>query len=86
MKRRRSWIRQITLQRDLERLPQKRTAVVIAHRLATVEASDRILVLRQGRLIEQGTHLELRTGGFTLSWQNYRKRIGPPLITQRCRR
>ncbi len=52
-----------TLQRDLERLLQKRTAVVIAHRLATVEASDRILVLRQGRLIEQGTHLELRARG-----------------------
>ena len=52
-----------TLQRDLDRLLQKRTAVVIAHRLATVEASDRILVLRQGRLIEQGTHLELRARG-----------------------
>ena len=49
-----------TLQRDLDRLLQKRTAVVIAHRLATVEASDRILVLRSGELIEQGTHHELR--------------------------
>ena len=49
-----------TLQRDLDRLLQKRTAVVIAHRLATVEASDRILVLRRGELIEQGTHHELR--------------------------
>ena len=52
-----------TLQRDLDRLLQRRTAVVIAHRLATVEASDRILVLRQGCLIEQGTHLELRARG-----------------------
>ncbi len=52
-----------TLQRDLDRLLQRRTAVVIAHRLATVEASDRILVLRQGRLIEQGTHQELRARG-----------------------
>ena len=52
-----------TLQRDLDRLLQKRTAVVIAHRLATVEASDRILVLRCGELIEQGTHLELRARG-----------------------
>ena len=52
-----------TLQRDLDRLLQKRTAVVIAHRLATVEASDRILVLRRGELIEQGTHLELRARG-----------------------
>jgi ATP-binding cassette subfamily B protein len=52
-----------TLQGDLDRLLQKRTAVVIAHRLATVEASDRILVLRRGELIEQGTHRELREQG-----------------------
>ena len=52
-----------TLQRDLERLLHGRTAVVIAHRLATVEAADRILVLRRGRLIEQGSHRELRAAG-----------------------
>ena len=52
-----------TLQRDLARLLQQRTAIVIAHRLATVEAADRILVLRKGHLIEQGTHAELRRAG-----------------------
>ena len=52
-----------TLQRDLDRLLEKRTAVVIAHRLATVEAADRIFVLRRGELIEEGTHLELRARG-----------------------
>ncbi len=52
-----------TLQRDLDRLLKRRTAVVIAHRLATVEAADRILVLRRGSLIEQGTHLQLRASG-----------------------
>jgi ATP-binding cassette subfamily B protein len=52
-----------TLQRDLESLLQGRTAIVIAHRLATVEASDRILVLRSGRLVEQGTHRQLRAAG-----------------------
>ena len=52
-----------TLQRDLDRLLNRRTAVVIAHRLATVEAADRILVLRRGRLIEEGTHLQLRVSG-----------------------
>jgi len=52
-----------TLQRDLDRLLEKRTAVVIAHRLATVEAADRIFVLRRGELIEQGTHQELRARG-----------------------
>jgi len=52
-----------TLQRDLDRLLRQRTAIVIAHRLATVEAADRILVLRRGRLIEQGTHTALRAAG-----------------------
>ena len=52
-----------TLQRDLSRLLQQRTAIVIAHRLATVEAADRILVLRKGHLIEQGSHSELRLAG-----------------------
>ena len=52
-----------TLQHDLERLLHGRTAIVIAHRLATVEAADRILVLRRGRLVEQGSHLQLRAAG-----------------------
>jgi len=52
-----------TLQRDLGVLLQGRTAVVIAHRLATVEATDRILVLQKGRLVEQGNHRELRAAG-----------------------
>jgi len=49
-----------TLQRDLERILTKRTALVIAHRLATIENSDKILVLKEGSLVEQGTHNELR--------------------------
>ena len=52
-----------TLQRDLDRLLKQRTAIVIAHRLATVEAADRILVLKKGRVVEQGNHLELRSAG-----------------------
>ncbi len=52
-----------TLQRDLAALLQDRTAIVIAHRLATVEAADRILVLQRGRLIEQGNHRQLRAAG-----------------------
>ena len=52
-----------TLQRDLDRLLEKRTALVIAHRLATIEASDRILVMRKGSLIEEGTHEELKALG-----------------------
>jgi len=49
-----------TLQKDLERILTKRTALVIAHRLATIESSDKILVLKGGTLVEEGTHSELR--------------------------
>jgi len=49
-----------TLQKDLERILSKRTALVIAHRLATIESSDKILVLKGGTLVEEGTHSELR--------------------------
>ncbi|KGF97505.1 Lipid A export ATP-binding/permease protein MsbA [Prochlorococcus marinus str. MIT 9302] len=49
-----------TLQKDLERILTKRTALVIAHRLATIESSDKILVLKGGSLVEEGTHNQLR--------------------------
>ena len=52
-----------TLQRDLSRLLSKRTALVIAHRLATVELADRILVLKAGEIIEEGTHNYLCEAG-----------------------
>tara|TARA_Y100000589_G_scaffold214689_1_gene202517 strand:- start:201 stop:1994 length:1794 start_codon:yes stop_codon:yes gene_type:complete len=49
-----------TLQNDLNKILEKRTALVIAHRLATIEKSDKILVLKSGTLFEEGTHQELR--------------------------
>ena len=49
-----------TLQKDLKKILEKRTALVIAHRLATIENSDKILVLKSGTLFEEGTHEELR--------------------------
>ena len=50
-----------TLQKDLKKILKNRTALVIAHRLATIEKSDKILVLKGGILVEQGTHQELRS-------------------------
>ena len=50
-----------SLQKDLKKILKNRTALVIAHRLATIEKSDKILVLKGGVLVEQGTHQELRS-------------------------
>ncbi|MFO1170055.1 MAG: ABC transporter transmembrane domain-containing protein [Hyphomicrobiaceae bacterium] len=51
------------VQAALERIMGSRTTLVIAHRLATVQKADRILVLDQGRLVEEGTHQSLIAKG-----------------------
>ncbi|HYW16738.1 MAG TPA: ATP-binding cassette domain-containing protein, partial [Allosphingosinicella sp.] len=51
------------VQRSLERLMENRTTIVIAHRLATVRAADRIVVMDQGRIVEQGNDSSLRAQG-----------------------
>ncbi|TFG43653.1 MAG: ATP-binding cassette domain-containing protein [Bacteroidia bacterium] len=48
-----------SVQEALEKLMQGRTSVVIDHRLATVRKADKIIVLESGRIVEQGTHVEL---------------------------
>ncbi|MDX2136329.1 MAG: ABC transporter ATP-binding protein [Saprospiraceae bacterium] len=51
------------VQEALERLLQNRTALVIAHRLSTVQHADVIVVMHQGRIVEQGTHISLMQDG-----------------------
>ena len=51
------------VQHALERLMHGRTTLVIAHRLATVQQADRIVVLEAGRIVAQGTHEELLSQG-----------------------
>jgi ATP-binding cassette, subfamily B, multidrug efflux pump len=50
---------EMKIQEALERLMQGRTCFVIAHRLNTVQNADRILVLNEGKIVEQGTHKSL---------------------------
>ncbi|MFO7850328.1 MAG: ABC transporter ATP-binding protein [Spirochaetia bacterium] len=51
------------IQEAIDRLTERRTSIVIAHRLSTIREADRILVLSEGRLVEQGTHEDLLQSG-----------------------
>jgi ATP-binding cassette, subfamily B, bacterial len=51
------------IQEGLDTVLENRTSVVIAHRLSTIKNADRIIVLRQGKIIEQGNHDSLLTQG-----------------------
>jgi subfamily B ATP-binding cassette protein MsbA len=47
------------VQAALDRLMEGRTTLIIAHRLTTVQMADRILVLKKGRIVEEGPHHQL---------------------------
>jgi len=66
------------IQRGMEALMKGRTSFVIAHRLSTIRRANRILVIENGRITEQGTHAELlRLGGhyYRLYTQQFRQEL-----------
>lgn len=58
-------VTEIKIQEGLQRLMEGRTSFVIAHRLGTIRKADQIIVLRDGKIVERGTHGQLlEAGGF----------------------
>lgn len=63
---------EIAIQNSLDKMMENKTVIAIAHRLSTIAAMDRLIVLDQGRIVEQGTHTELleKNGLYAKLWQH----------------
>ena len=63
---------EVLIQDALWKLMQNRTAIVIAHRLSTIQKMDRIIVLDEGKIAEQGSHKELlrKNGVYAKLWNH----------------
>ena len=63
------------IQQAFKELVKNKTVIMIAHRLSTIVDSDQILVMKEGKLVEQGSHNELVAAGgeYEKMWTNYQK-------------
>ena len=68
---------EVLIQKAFGRLMEKRTVLMIAHRLSSVVGADRILVLDKGRVAEEGTHKELleKGGLYARMWTDYQQAV-----------
>ncbi|MFJ3468659.1 ABC transporter ATP-binding protein [Pseudomonas sp. NPDC090201] len=63
---------ELAIQESLDEMMQGKTVIAIAHRLSTIAAMDRLIVMDDGRIIEQGTHAQLleKNGVYARLWQH----------------
>ena len=68
---------EVQIQAALKELTKGKTVIMIAHRLSTIQDADQILVMKTGRLVEQGTHQELlgKHGEYARMWADYNQAI-----------
>ena len=75
------------IQKAFATLTQGRTVIMIAHRLSTVVNADRIIVLNDGRVAEQGTHADLvgRNGLYARMWKDYNQAVQWKIIAEEAK-
>ena len=68
---------EVLVQKAFENLSRNKTVIMIAHRLSTISGADRIYVLKDGKIAEEGTHEELtkQNGIYTHMWKEYNQSV-----------